>query len=590
MGKADAVAASAQERAARVAEVRELMKSQDLDAYVVRGTDRYLNEDVPIEESQRAWLSGFTGSIADLLITPTQAFIFIDGRYYLQADQETDPALYTVVRVTLGTPNEQAMYKQIGELDGVKRLGIEPDRFSVSEHQALTKALDGKGLELVALTGSLVEKVRGKVRSRPGKLRVVGDAIAGRTVDAKLEELRGFLQEKELDALVITALDDIAYLANLRGQEIAFQATFKGLAVVSRDRCAVALPGKNRDQGLELSPAIEFVEEASWVEALPAGARRVGFDGGTTTEAVRQAIAASGAEPVSLTSPLRHRKSLKNEAELQHMIHGFRRADKAIWATQSWLHRRIDKGEATTELDLAKEMERRFKRSGGRGLSFEVISAAGANGAVIHYSDPDGEKPIAPGTMVLLDTGTYYEGGYATDLTRTFIAGRKGVAATERQKFLFTLVLKGAIAGMTARFPEGTLGCQLDALCRQPLWNAGLQFLHGTGHGVGINVHEMPPRVAAVANVPMEVGQVFSIEPGVYIADEGGVRIENLVTVVKDPEAEGFLRVVPLTFSPLDKRLIETRMLNKTEKAYLKWSAEIWRQEIKEIPAPPPLA
>ncbi|MCW8142016.1 MAG: M24 family metallopeptidase, partial [Planctomycetota bacterium] len=200
--------------------------------------------------------------------------------------------------------------------------------------------------------------------------------------------------------------------------------------------------------------------------------------------------------------------------------------------------------------------------------SFKVIAAAGKNGAVIHYGTPDPERVIRAGELVLLDTGAYYAEGYATDLTRTFLAGSRAEATAEQRRY-FTLVLKAAVAGMSARLPVGARGDQLDAITRAPLWAAGLDFNHGTGHGVGINVHESPPRVSPNGAVKLEEGHVFSIEPGVYLPDFGGVRIENLVTLAAALDAPGFLDVVPLTTSRLDERLFDQALLTEAERAWL---------------------
>jgi Xaa-Pro aminopeptidase len=241
------------------------------------------------------------------------------------------------------------------------------------------------------------------------------------------------------------------------------------------------------------------------------------------------------------------------------------------------LARELKKNHPVTEADVARETEARFRASGAFGLSFKVISAAGKNGAVIHYSTPDEKRRIVPGELFLLDTGAYYEGGYATDLTRTFLAGPSTTKASREQKRLYTLVLKAAIAGMSARVPVGVTGEQIDALVRDPLWRHGLDYGHGTGHGVGVNVHESPPSIRMGARGTVEPGQVFSIEPGVYLPQWGGVRIENLCTVVEDTVEppvgvpRRFLRVKPLTFSPLDNRLIDRALLNDHEKRFLSW-------------------
>ena len=205
-----------------------------------------------------------------------------------------------------------------------------------------------------------------------------------------------------------------------------------------------------------------------------------------------------------------------------------------------------------------------------------MIAAVGANAANIHYSHPDPQRQIGKGELVLIDTGAYFEEGYATDLTRTFLAGSAASAprGDAEQRRNYTLVLKCAIAGMSARIPETALGEQLDALVRAPLWAEGLDYRHGTGHGVGINVHEAPPRVATRQGTVLEPNQVFSIEPGLYLPDWGGIRIENLCTVAPAEGAPGFLDVVPLTFAALDQRLIEDSLLSDAERAWLARYAE----------------
>ena len=226
-------------------------------------------------------------------------------------------------------------------------------------------------------------------------------------------------------------------------------------------------------------------------------------------------------------------------------------------------------------------------------MSFRPICGADEHGAIIHYGTPDATTPLKEGAVFLCDSGAYYEGGYATDLTRTFVVGKNHVVPTARQKMLFTAVLKSAIAGMRARIPKGTSGDRLDAIVRAPLWAAGLDYAHGTGHGVGVNVHEFPPRVAPRATTSFEVGQVFSIEPGVYLDGEIGIRIENLCTLDVDPDNVDFWRVRPLTFSPLDKRLIDKSQLTGGEKAFLTWFAEGFKASKKDpsaaltLPLPP---
>jgi len=297
---------------------------------------------------------------------------------------------------------------------------------------------------------------------------------------------------------------------------------------------------------------------------------------------------ADGIQMIALQSPFRDAKAKKNKSELKHMRSAFARADRVVYQLQQWLSKSVVAGKKVTEADVDVKIRALFVDSGSIGLSFKPICAAGKNGAVIHYGSPDNKNAIKQGTLFLIDTGAYYEGGYATDLTRTFLIGDKKTKATKEQKFFFTLVLKGAIAGMSARFPRGTTGVQLDAMVRQPMWRAGYNFQHGTGHGVGVNVHEFPPRISPVGKIALEPGHVFSIEPGVYIASFGGIRIENLCTIVDDPANRDYLRVLPLCFSPLDPRLIEEKMLSKEEKRFLKYYSKCAKLDNDEFPPLPP--
>ena len=252
----------------------------------------------------------------------------------------------------------------------------------------------------------------------------------------------------------------------------------------------------------------------------------------------------------------------------------FHRADTVVDDTLRWAKKLVAKGEKVTEASLSAEVSKRFTEAGAIGHSFATICATGRNGAHIHYGPPSARKVIRSGELVLLDTGAYFEEGYATDLTRTVFIGDDN--PSEEQQRIYTLVLKASIAGMTAVLPLGARGFQLDALIRSPLWEAGLDFPHGTGHGVGVNVHEFPPRIGPSSQSRLEIGHVFSIEPGYYHPKFGGVRIENLCTLVEGPP--GFMQVEPLTFSPLDKKLIDNSKLSAKEKVFLKR----YREEFKE--------
>jgi Xaa-Pro aminopeptidase len=571
----------------RVERVRGLMSSQGLDALLVRSTDRYLNEYVPAGESTRQWLTGFTGSMGDALLLRDRAWLALDGRYHQQGAQETAGTPFEVEQVPLGTALKSALFRLLRraaeEAPGTEpfRVGYEPDRFSVKDLEDLERALKGldRQLELVGTVPSLIERARDEAGESPPlearPVRGVDSAAVGATVADKVALAAQALEQAGVQAYLVLRLDELAWASNLRGDDFPYQATFRAEGLLLPDRLVVCAAPGAVDQALvdERSPALEVTAETLadvLARLLPADAR-VGCDAAGTTVAAVEALRAAGAEPVPLASPLVELKAIKNPAELGAMRRAFRRADEVVEAAQAFVAGRLAEGRRVTEADLADEVERLFRAAGATGLSFKTIAGAGANGAIIHYSTPDPEREIGAGEMVLLDTGAYFAEGYATDLTRTFLAGPRDLVqrGNDEQRRLFTHVLRAAIAGMSARLPESARGDQLDAIVRAPLWAAGLDYGHGTGHGVGVNVHEYPPRVSPTARQPLRAGQVFSIEPGVYLPGVGGVRIENLVTLVPAQGAPGFLDVEPLTFAPFDERLIEAALLSDQEQAWL---------------------
>jgi Xaa-Pro aminopeptidase len=572
----------------RVGLIRDRLREKRLDGYIVRGTDRFLNEYVPEDESLRIWLSGFTGSTGDLLITPNDAFLFVDGRYYLQADKEIDARSFHVVKVPLGVSLDKSLIQKLQELfpSENRRIGYSPEQFSVDTFNRLKIGTEKLSLEWIPLSPSPAEEARGPIKEKMGKLRKIDSSLTGLTTEQKLSALRDFMASHQITLWVMQALDEIAYLTNLRGEELPYQATFKSLALVTPDRCYIALPKPKRTEHLD-KKTLTFINMEKWEEFLSGLNKnlRAGFDPSTATEAVRLKLASLGIPYRAFPSPIGKMKSSKTPEELGHMIHSFQRADLVVHKAKTWLCKKITVGEPVTEALLSEKVAKLFKQSGALSLSFHIISAAGTNGAIIHYSQPDPKRVIQKGELILLDTGAYYEGGYATDLTRTFLAGDPKQKGTDEQRRIFTLVLKGAIAGMSAVFPKGTSGVALDTLVRAPLWEAGFNYNHGTGHGVGINVHESPPRISSQGD-SLEKGQIFSIEPGIYISEFGGVRIENLCTVIDHPIFPDWLTVAPLTFSPFDDRLIEMSLLTPEEKKWLKWYKNQFRINHTSPPLP----
>lgn len=570
------------EIAERLKKVRKKMSEASVDALLVRSTDRYLNEYVPEDESARVWISGFTGSMGEVLITKDRGYLAVDGRYWTQAEKQVSADDFEVLKAPLSTAIDDAIVEKLQSLlpkDEKKklRLGFEPDRVTPAGLQHFAKKL-GDRLELVPLSPSPVDLARGPIKTAPGKIRAVDEKRVGRTAADKLGELSRKLVERELDGMLIQRLDEIAYLTNLRGDELPYQATFKAIALATRETLFVGIdPARIPSAIRKERDGILFVPEAELWASIGKKAKRtrIGYDPSGNTEHGRLLIEKTGATPVPLDSPVGPMKAKKNAAELAAMTQAFARADLVVDRAVRWLSTEVVAGKKVTEADFAEKVTELFTDSGAVGLSFRVISAAGKNGAIIHYSDPSPRRAVKRGELMLLDTGAYYEEGYATDLTRTFLVDAPNARGSDEQRRYYTLVLRAAIAGMTAVLPDSARGGALDAIVRAPLWAEGLNYNHGTGHGVGINVHEFPPRIGPNSPSVLEEGFVFSIEPGVYLPAFGGIRIENLCTLEKVPSAPGFLRVVPLTYSPLDKRLIEPKLMTPFEKAYLQQYAKV---------------
>lgn len=581
----------------RLRSVRRQMDKMGVDALIVQSTDPYLNEYVPPEESARVWVTGFTGSMGEVVITRTAAYLFVDGRYWLQADREVDAKQWTVERVKFGGGLGRAVATKLRALaeamrPGKLRIGFEPDRTTPNALQSLKRAV-GDGVVYKPLFPSPVEQVRGSDRPRATEpqIRAVNEKRLGATVRDKLAALAPKLEALGVHALLVQRLDEIAYLSNLRGRELPFQATFKSIGLLTPEALFLGIePDRVPDTIQEARDGIRFVSEDEIWTLIGQRTRRkrVGIDPDLNTEQARLRIEKTGAKAVLIDSPVPRMKARKNPSEIRAMQDAFHRADHVVERAIRWALSEVLNGRRVSEASFARRVEDLFGEYGATGLSFQVISAAGKNGAIIHYSRPSPRRYLKPGELMLLDTGAYFEEGYATDLTRTFLVGGPQDRGTEEQRRIYTLVLKAAISGMKAVIPARATGEQLDAIIRAPLWAEGLDYNHGTGHGVGINVHEYPPRVSPGVRTPLEPGHVFSIEPGLYMPKFGGVRIENLCTVEPVTGRPDFIAVKPLTFSPLDRRLIESKMLTAEERAWL--SAYRKRHRAGRAPKKPPRA
>lgn len=577
-----------------LAHVQDLLKARKLKALLVRSTDRYFNEYVPAYLSLRAKLTAFDGSVGDAIITNTGAHLFVDGRYRLQAKNQAKNFIIHVAEN--GQSIESLWLKELPNfLFADDILAYDPNTVDLnlfdklhSQITLINGQLDPHGDRI------LHQLVNDNLRNKANVLQPtfkVDDTVSGKTTAEKLKDIKLALEANKIAAFLVVKLDDIAWITNLRNYYFPFQATIPGIAAVFHDKFyfgvqrGIDIPTSSLSKEVAIMPEDELIQTLA--NKLAGSPNSLGIDAAETSKAHELALRQLNIELKRVANPISVLKAIKNEKELLHLRSAFKKADQVVYQTQNFVVDCFEKGQALSEADVDRHIREGFKKSGAQELSFRPICAGGKNGAIIHYGTPDHQQTLQKNSLFLLDTGAYYEGGYATDLTRTFLAAKSSDHGEPWQRKVFTLVLKASIAGLSARFRRGALGMQLDAIVRAPLWRFGLDFAHGTGHGVGINVHEFPPRIGPSSLTPLLEGQVFSIEPGLYFENLGGVRIENLATIVADQEHPHFLRVLPLTFCPLDDRLIEEEMLDEFEESFLAYYRQEWKRDAPWPNLPP---
>jgi len=562
--------ADASKGAARVAGLRTEMRRLGLDGFIVPRADRHQNEYVPSSEERLAWLSGFTGSAGVAIVLRDRAAIFVDGRYALAVRDQVDLAIFEPLGLAAPGP---AKWLEANLRKGA-RFGYDPWLHTPDQVERLKKALQSVGGELIAVEPNPIDSLwTDRPAQSLGKISLHPHKHAGEAAAQKFSRVAPLLAGE--DALVVSDPHSVAWLFNIRGADVSHTPLPLAFALILKTgKARLYVDARKLDEALRAKLGLlADLREPQHLERdlddLGRRGKRVMFDAATAPEKLAGIVREAGGVCAVATDPIALMKARKNAAELAGARAAHIRDGAAFARFLHWFAQNAPKGKLT-EIDAAKALET-FRRETGKlkDVSFPSIAAAGPNAAIPHYRVTVRTNARIAKGIFLIDSGAQYADG-TTDITRTLAVGRPSAQMRDR----FTRVLKGHIAIARAVFPKGTSGAQIDALARLPLWRAGLDFDHGTGHGVGsyLSVHEGPQRISKLGSTPLEPGMILSDEPGYYYAGHWGIRIENLVVVEPraivgaEREMYGF---ETLTLAPIDLSLIDAKLLDTEEIAWL---------------------
>lgn len=576
----------------RLDQLRAAMTSAGVTHYLVPSADEHLNEYLPARNLRREWCSGFSGSAGELLIAvdPEETKLFVDGRYHIQAEQQLAGTSIRLER--LGTKSATPIDRTLAEFSKRHgsdfRLGVDPLTLSAAYYRMLERSIkEGRG-QLVLVDSNLVDTCwtdRPALDRSP--LEYLPDSFTGESAAAKVARIREALAKAGATATLTVKLDQIAWLSNLRSlRDVPYNPVFLGWLYLDMDRVHLFVNSPReriRDDVRATLSGWEFHDYSEFLPFLRSKPKaRTLIDLDRTTYGI---ASLDNFERIEGLSPIEQLKARKNASELSAMRDANRAASAVKTKALLWLREVTDRGEPVTERRFQERIEQLYAALPAyRQLSFHTISAAGEHAAMPHYGSAD-DTPLNAGEYFIIDSGIQYGGG-TTDDTRTLGVGHP---SAEKRR-LFTLVLKAHIQGASTSFPEGTTGAAIDAIVRQPLWAHGLNYDHGTGHGVGslLNVHEGPFTIGdharrPASGLPLEPGFITSIEPGYYAKEVGGIRHENLYVVSErntGPDGRRWFAFETLTYIPFDVRWIDFSLLDARERDWLDRYHDACREQL----------
>lgn len=518
------------------------LEKNNLDYLLVNSTNEYLVEYSDLSENARYFLTNFSGSTGDAVISAKHIWLFVDGRYHQQADLEVDKKIVTVVKMKIGETFNKLLVEKIKP---DKTFAIVATKNSQARLEGLEKIFKEKNIQIKLLNEdpvmSLVEE---KSTVKPQKLELIDKSITGRSSDEKIKLLSENLSEDE--AFLITNLEEVSYLCNLRDFSTNYSSKIKCKCLITKDFCWKCPPNCN------FSGYINRLNNISKI-----------FVDRSSITALDYQLLGEKAVPL-IENPVKEMKSVKTKEEIEHYKECFRKTDEALSATRDF----ILNNDNISEFDIAQNLEANFYKFGAKSLSFKSIVAKDKNAALAHYSKCSKEEILKDGSLVLIDCGGYYEGGLATDITRVFVKGKP----SKSQKEVYTRVLQGFLKAFNKRISDSTTGFEIDKTARKLLNEnkpAQFEFSHSLGHGIGISVHESPPSLSPseFAKVPLKHNMCFTIEPGLYNPKIFGIRLENSCYL---DEENGNLVIKSFSNMCFEEKLIDYELLTAVERRQLK--------------------